>query len=290
MANTVNFTIEKATVGGNRNTWGGLQNLAIDKIDELLALALPVGTIQMYTKSTAPTATTNGGTWLVCDGTDISRTTYSALFAVIGETYGPGDGSTDFALPDMRSRVPVGYSTSTVGSGDAQRTPKSIAASGGEESHTLSLAELQSHTHPLPLNSHTHTITEPNAGAGHTHTGANSGKTANASTGITSPDHTHEIERWHDGAGGSPTHQVQINYLSTGLVHSKYNSEPTSVSITDPQHAHDFTTTSATSGISVDNAVTGITATSAAGSSSSHENLPPYQVINYIILAKHPTF
>ena len=80
MANTTNFAVEKPTVGGYRNSWGGTLNVALDKLTELLALALPIGTIQIYTKATAPTATTNGGTWLVCDGSSVSRITYSVLF------------------------------------------------------------------------------------------------------------------------------------------------------------------------------------------------------------------
>ena len=48
--------------------------------------------------------------WLLCDGANVSRTTYADLFAVIGTTYGPGDGSTTFNVPDMSGRVPVGRS------------------------------------------------------------------------------------------------------------------------------------------------------------------------------------
>ena len=286
MANTTNFTIEKATVGGARNQWGGLVNLALDKLDELIALALPLGTIQMYTKSTAPTATTNGGTWLICDGTAVSRTTYAALYSLVGTTYGVGDGSNTFNIPDMRSRSPIGYNTASI----SGRSTRAIAASGGEEGHVLTEAELDEHNHALPNTSHSHGITEPNGGAGHTHTGANSGGTSNAATGISSPAHTHPIERWHTGDGGTSTHQVQINYLNPGLVHSTYDSERTAVTITDPQHKHDFTTTSAVSGVTVNQAVTGITATNNTGSGTAHNTMHPYLVVQYIILAKHPTF
>jgi microcystin-dependent protein len=50
--------------------------------------------------------------WFMCDGSAISRTTYSALFAAIGTAYGTGDGSTTFNLPDYRGRVSVGYAAS----------------------------------------------------------------------------------------------------------------------------------------------------------------------------------
>lgn len=58
----------------------------------------PIGTVSMFANSTAPTG------WLKCNGAAISRTSYSDLFSVIGTTYGTGDGSTTFNLPDFRGR------------------------------------------------------------------------------------------------------------------------------------------------------------------------------------------
>ena len=66
----------------------------------------PVGLISMYSGTTAPTG------WLVCDGSAISRTTYATLFGVIGTTYGSGDGSTTFNLPNLKGKVPVGLNSS----------------------------------------------------------------------------------------------------------------------------------------------------------------------------------
>lgn len=72
--------------------------------------------------------------WLLCDGTNVSRTTYSALFAVIGTLYGVGDGSSTFGLPDTVGRATVGFGAgghtdvATVGNNDgvtlASRRPK----------------------------------------------------------------------------------------------------------------------------------------------------------------------
>lgn len=59
-----------------------------------------------YAAATAPTG------FLLCDGAAVSRATYSGLFALIGTTYGAGDGSTTFNVPDLRSRFPLGYSAS----------------------------------------------------------------------------------------------------------------------------------------------------------------------------------
>ncbi len=68
--------------------------------------------------------------WLLCDGQQVSRTTYALLFSVIGTNYGTGDGSTTFTLPDFRSRFLYGKSNTT-----------NIADSGGEETHVLSATE-----------------------------------------------------------------------------------------------------------------------------------------------------
>ena len=67
---------------------------------------VPVGSINAWSTNTAPTG------WQLCDGTAVSRTTYAALFAVIGETYGAGDGSTTFNLPNLKGRAIVGRDSS----------------------------------------------------------------------------------------------------------------------------------------------------------------------------------
>lgn len=66
---------------------------------------LPIGAIVPYGSATAPT------NWLVCDGSAVSRTTYAELFAVIGTSFGSGDGSTTFNLPNLKGRVAVGQDT-----------------------------------------------------------------------------------------------------------------------------------------------------------------------------------
>jgi len=62
---------------------------------------------KLWFTATAPTG------WLLCDGAEVSRTTYADLFALIGETYGSGDGSTTFNVPDMTGRVPCGFNATT---------------------------------------------------------------------------------------------------------------------------------------------------------------------------------
>lgn len=89
----------------------------------------PTGTISMFAGSTAPTG------YLICDGSAVSRTTYAGLYAVIGTTYGTGDGSTTFNLPNLKGKVPVGQDTSDT-SFDA------LGETGGEKTHTLVNNEL----------------------------------------------------------------------------------------------------------------------------------------------------
>ncbi len=91
---------------------------------------VPIGTIAQYGGKTDPSY------WLICDGRAVSRDTYSELFAAIGTTYGTGDGSTTFNIPDLRGRVSVGASDSYT-----------IGAKGGEATHTLTVDEMPSHTH-----------------------------------------------------------------------------------------------------------------------------------------------
>lgn len=67
----------------------------------------PTGVVLPFAGSAAPTG------WLVCDGSAVSRTTYASLFSTISTSFGAGDGSTTFNLPDMRGRTPVGVGTGT---------------------------------------------------------------------------------------------------------------------------------------------------------------------------------
>lgn len=109
---------------------------------------IPTGSLFPYAGSSAPTG------YLLCDSSAVSRSTYAALFAVIGTTYGSGNGSTTFNLPDLRGRFPMGAGTGTglnssgtgVPSGPAQ-TARTSGQWGGEETHLLTTAEMPAHNH-----------------------------------------------------------------------------------------------------------------------------------------------
>ena len=98
-----------------------------------------VGEIKLWSAATAPDK------WLLCDGAAISRTTYADLFELISTTYGAGDGTTTFNIPDLRGRAPIGAGQ---GSGLTART---LGASLGEEKHTDTINEMPNHRHGLSL-------------------------------------------------------------------------------------------------------------------------------------------
>jgi microcystin-dependent protein len=90
---------------------------------------LPLGAMIPFPGGTIP------DNYLLCDGSAVSRTTYALLFNVIGTTYGPGDGSTTFNLPDMRSRTLVGVDT-------RDSDLNAVGKTYGEKTHTLTQNQL----------------------------------------------------------------------------------------------------------------------------------------------------
>jgi microcystin-dependent protein len=130
----------------------------------VLANGVPTGGLVMWPTSSAPSG------FLLCTGTAVSRTTYAALFAIVGTTFGAGDGSTTFNLPNYTNRMPYG---TTVG------------ATGGTAD-----AVVVSHTHTASVSDpgHSHTFTAfVNGSFGNAGAGVplfNSGPTSTAFTGI----------------------------------------------------------------------------------------------------------
>jgi microcystin-dependent protein len=90
------------------------------------------GMISMYASGTPPTG------FLLCDGSAVSRTTYADLFAVTSTTYGAGDGSTTFNLPDLRSRFPLGYSASA---------PTKVFTFASRASNVITVTGADNHAH-----------------------------------------------------------------------------------------------------------------------------------------------
>lgn len=97
---------------------------------------LPIGAILPYANEEAPE------NWLICNGNEISRTKYNHLFGIIGTTFGAGDGSTTFNLPNFKGRVPVGLDTTDTDFNTVGKTT-------GEKTHTLTVAEMPEHMHNM---------------------------------------------------------------------------------------------------------------------------------------------
>lgn len=125
-------------------------------VQATLAAVDPADAIISIAGSTAPTG------WVLCDGTAYSRATYAATFARIGTTYGAGDGSTTFNVPDLRNRFVAGKGTAT--------WSDALAETGGSKD-----AVAVAHTHTSTDHSHTFSGTSSGQSASHTHAGSGNG-------------------------------------------------------------------------------------------------------------------
>lgn len=105
----------------------------------------PIGSIMQYAGSTAPT------NWLLCDGDAVSRSTYADLFTALGTTYGSGNGSTTFNVPNLKGRAPVGRDS-------GQTEFDSLGETGGAKTHTLTTSELAAHNHGVTDPGHAHDL------------------------------------------------------------------------------------------------------------------------------------
>lgn len=94
-----------------------------------------VGSITIWPTTSAPTG------FLLCDGSSLLRSSYAALFAIIGTTFGAVDG-THFTLPNLKGKVVVGYNAS-------ETEFDTMGETGGEKTHVLTTAEMASHTHSI---------------------------------------------------------------------------------------------------------------------------------------------
>lgn len=134
-------------------------NLTTGSIDAALIpdmIKIPVGTIVAYAATTPPSG------WLLCDGSAISRTTYSALYSIVSTTWGQGDANTTFNLPDLRGRFLRGVNgsatlpgTSTLVDPDADArinlSPDISGGATGNDVGSYQSDELRSHTHDITL-------------------------------------------------------------------------------------------------------------------------------------------
>lgn len=198
-----------------------------------------IGSIYMFAGSTAPSG------FLMCDGSAVSRSTYADLFDEIGTTYGNGDGSSTFNLPDLVGRVIIGTSLS-----------HSLGDAGGEETHTLLSAEIPVHGHSIPSHGHANTITATTPKLTHSIT--------QPAFNYTAPNGT---------AGGAST-----GSSATRAGTSTATATRTANLVVSNHSAADCTKTGGVTDCAAFD-------TQTTGSDTGHSNMQPYLSINYVIYA-----
>lgn len=233
LAGNITLSTSQATVDGVDLS---ALKAEFDALKTKVSSLIPIGTIVLWSK-----AESNDSNWLVCDGSAVSRSSYSELFSVIGTAFGSGDGSTTFNIPDLRRRASVGKGTAdSIGASDgAAEGSRSLSHTHTAPEHTHSLSD---HTHTL--DGHKHSITGSSTLAisssgthstslNHTHdsvyTGTPTHPTTNAAASLS---HQHSIDHGHTGANTDAAtadhfHTGTVNHSHTGTVnHShtvKYN-------------------------------------------------------------------
>lgn len=233
----------------------------LSKLATSVANALvPVGTILPYGGASSPNSS-----WLLCYGQAVSRSTYSSLYAILGDLYGVGDGSTTFNLPDLRGRVPVG--NDAMGGTAANRTQRTSTITTTNASATATVGSATG----LSVGMYVESANVPDG----TTITAISGTTITLSSGSGVTAGTGTAARFsilHDAnvlgmAGGSDVHQLTAAQLA----------------------AHSHGITQGTSGGSGNNsypANNNLGVNSGTGTNvgdQPHPNMQPSQVTNYII-------
>ena len=205
-----------------------------------------VGAIKPWGKATAPVG------YLLCDGTAVSRTTYAELYVVLGDTYGAGNGSTTFNVPQLQGKTPQGYDGNTY----------NLAATGGANTVTVAVTNNQA------VSSVTNTVTNNQSV---TVTGSIS-NTALTTAQLASHSHTSDAVQLPYSSGLDDVNPGGYSVNTAATIDN-------SGSGTGHNHAHTLAGTLAGT-VAVTSAGAALSGTvTAAGNNT----FSPYVVVNYII-------
>lgn len=183
---------------------------------------MTAGIVMPFAGTTAPQG------WLLCDGSAVSRTTYAELFSVIGTTYGAGDGSTTFNIPNLAGRVVIGSSQN-----------HALGTTGGSETVTLTVDQLPAHTHVVPQHGHgnniaaktpslSHSITQPGLKYYYSSVYTNNGssdsvvpkETAEVTISTTTTVNDHPSQSCTIGGSVSPCAEFESGSYGSGTSHN----------------------------------------------------------------------
>lgn len=234
---------------------------------------VPTGAILPYGGATAPS------NFLLCNGSAVSRTTYANLFAILSTSYGVGDGSTTFNLPNLQGRFPLGYSASA---------PTKVLTFASRSSNVITVTGLDDHAHnELQTGQAVLYTAASGAMTGLTHNTTYyvirvTSTTFSLATSVANANAGTVITLSSDGTGAQT---FTLTYTARPLgqtggeeIHALTDAEM-------PSHTHNFNGASAGgSGVAftaIDD--TSAAVTSPAGSDTPHNNMPLFQVVNYII-------
>lgn len=235
------------------------QSLVFDGSSFVSADIVPIGAVEMWAGTTTPPSG-----WLLCNGQNVSRTTFSRLFSVVGTSFGSGDGSTTFSLPNFQLSVPLGVD----GGASVGATTFNAASANHAHSHTVSgtfnsdgqddsqshlhgTTETGAHSHSLQAANHTHYHQSDGVSGDHRHnyalregtgttanTGAEAHTTHNGISGVAANmgAHTHTI------TDDATSHAHGLPSATTSHQHATWNGTGLTSNEGTSTHFHDINT------------------------------------------------
>ena len=224
-------------VGTGVTPWSSLQGIS------LATGGGAPGIISQFAGATAPPG------YLLCDGTAVSRSTYSALFTTIGIAYGAGNGTTTFNLPNLQNRIPVGKGPDT--------EFDTLGETGGAKEVTLSSSQIPAHSHPNTLSDNT----------------------------VASSGHSHGPGSYAAGIGATNNNIAAIGYVASFIRGGGPGQSTYTITggIGGAQNFNHYTPVYGDSAGPSGTTTVGITNANNTGGGEAHTNLQPYIVVNYII-------